>query len=165
MKTTPLEIREHKLRKRLLGYDTHEVEALKELTADTLAGAARKITELEEMLKDMASKLSEHEEREAMLKDTITTAQKMVEDLKNNARKEAEIIIAEARHQAEEITNQAKKRVLKIQEEIFQLKKQRIELETSIKAVLDYHSSVMLMEEKESRKADEEAEKLKFLKK
>jgi cell division initiation protein len=164
MKITPLEIREQRIRKKLLGYDVHEVEALKELTAEALEEAARKITVLEEKLKDMASSLSEHEQRETMLKDTITTAQKMVDDLKNNAKKEAEIIIAEARQQADEVANQAKKRALAIQEEIFQLKKHRIELETSIKAILDYHSSVMLIEEKEARKADEETEKLKFFK-
>lgn len=162
MKITPLEIREYRLGKKLFGYDVHEVEALKELTALALEEAKKKITGLEDELKGMASRLVEHEQREAMLKDTITTAQKMVDDLKNNARKEAEIIIAEARQQAEDISKQAKKRVQEIQEEIFQLKKQRIEIETSIKAVLDYHTSIILLEEKESRKADEEAEKLKF---
>ena len=162
MKITPLEIKEYRLGKKLFGYDVHEVEALKELTALSLEEAKKKITGLEDELKGMASRLVEHEQRETMLKDTITTAQKMVDDLKNNARKEAEIIIAEARQQAEDISRQAIKRVQDIQEEIFQLKKQRIELETSIKAVLDYHSSVILLEEKESGKADEEAEKLKF---
>lgn len=162
MKITPLEIREHRFNKKLFGYDVHEVEAIKELAAAALEEAKKKISGLEEGLRDMTARLIEHEQREAMLKDTITTAQKMVDDLKNNARKEAEIIVAEARQQAEEITKQAKKRVKEIHEEIYQLKKQRIQLETSIKAILDYHSSALLLEEKESRKADEEAEKLKF---
>jgi cell division initiation protein len=164
MKITPLEIKEHKIRKKLFGYDVQEVEVLKEFTAVALEQANKLITELEEKLKDTASRLSEHEQRETMLKDTITTAQKMVDDIKNNAKKEAEIIIAETRQQADEITKHAKKRVQAIQEDILQLKKQRIELETSIKAILDYHSSILLMEEKESRKADEETEKLKVYK-
>jgi cell division initiation protein len=163
MKITPLEIKEHKIRKKLFGYDIQEVEVLKEITAVALEQGNKKISDLEEKLKDTASRLSEHEQREKMLKDTITTAQKMVDDLKNNAKKEAEIIIAEARQQGDEIARQAKNRVQTIREEILQLKKQRIELETSIKAILDYHSSVLLMEEKESRRADEETEKLKFL--
>jgi cell division initiation protein len=163
MKITPLEIRQHLLNKRLIGYDTHEVDALKELLADSLEGAAGKITALEEQVKDMGTRLVEHEQREAMLKDTITTAKKMVDDLKNNARKEAEIIIAEARQKADEIAKQANKRAQGVQEEIYKLRKQRIEIETSIKAILDYHASVLNLEEKESRKADEEADKLKFL--
>ncbi len=163
MKITPIELREHIISKRLFGYDTHEVDALKELVAESLEEAAKKISSLDEQVKDMSSRLAEHEQREAMLKDTITTAKKMVDDLKNNARKEAEIIIAEARQKSDELARQANNRAQGIQEEIYKLKKQRIEIETSIKAVLDYHSKVLYMELKDAAGADREAEKLKFL--
>lgn len=163
MKATPLEIRGTHLKKRLLGYDANEVGVLKELAAEALEEASRETTRLEERLKDAVLKLSEHEAREEILKDSITTAQRMVEDIKGNARKEAELIVAEARLQAERIVDQAQRRSIELQEEIFRLRKQRIEIETSIKAILDYHSTTLLMEETDSRKADEGSDKLKFL--
>lgn len=165
MKMTPLDIRGQQFKKSFRGYDVHEVEALRELSAESLEEALERISELEEKLNRTTLKLAEHEERETILKETITTAQKMVEDIKNNARKEAELIIAEARQQSEDITRQAQARTIQLQEEIMNLKKQRIELETNLKAVLDYHSNILLLGEDEARKADSDAEKLKFLKK
>ncbi|MFQ5736958.1 MAG: DivIVA domain-containing protein [Thermodesulfobacteriota bacterium] len=162
MKVTSLEIRSHQLKKSLRGYDVGEVEALKELAADGLEDASREINSLEERLRDANERLAEHIANENMLRDTITTAQRMVEDMKLGARKEAELIIAEARLQAEEIVRQAHTRSKELQEDIFRFKKQRAEIETQIKAILNYHSTTLLLEEAESERADEEAEKLKF---
>ncbi len=162
MGITALEIKEYRLGRSLFGYNRKDVEALRELCAEALTEAAREIAGLEQRLKDTSARLSEHEQREVILKDTITTAQKMVDDLKNNARREAELIVAEARQQADDITRQARDRVLEIQQEIAQLKKQRVELETSLKSTLEYHLSILAIEEKDSSKKDEETEKLAF---
>lgn len=163
MRITPLEIKSHQLKKSFKGYDTREVEELRDLAADALEEAAREIMALQEKVKDSAVRITEYAANENMLKETITTAQRMVEDLKSNARKEAELLVAEAKLQAEAIVRQAQSRSRDLQEEIFRLKKQRIELETAIKAIIDYHSSTLLLEEDEAKKADEEADKLKFL--
>lgn len=163
MSITPLEIREYRLKGGLFGYNKEETDTFKELVAEALGDAKKKSSILEDELKTAREKLIEHEEREKMLKDTITTAQKMVDDLKGNATKEAELIIVEARHQADAVTRQAHKRVLEIQQEIQRLRNQRIEFETKLKAVLEYHTSILTIDEKDSKKLDEEANKLKYL--
>lgn len=165
MKVTSLDIRSHQLKTSFRGYDIREVEALRDLAANAVEEATRENSILQEKLKDATERLAEHIANENMLRDTITTAQRMVEDLKVNARKEAELLIAEARMQAEEIVRQSQDRATLLQEEIYRLKRQRIELETSIKAIIEYHSSTLIMEEGESKKADEESEKLKFFSK
>ena len=162
MKITPLEVRGHQLKKSMRGYDVREVEALREQAADALEEAAREIMGLGDRLKDAHERLDEHITNERMLRDTLTTAQKMVEDIKLNAQKETELLLAEARLQGEEIVRQAQARSTKIQEEIFRLRQQRLELETSIKALINYHSGKLVIEEDESRRADSESEKLKF---
>ncbi len=163
MKITPLEIRGYQFKKGFKGYDIQEVEKLKELASDTLEEAIRATAVLDEKLKEMNERLAEHIANEKTLKDAITTAHSMVEDLKNNAIKEAQLLITEAKLQAEEIIRQAQSRSRELQDEIFRLRKQRAEIESSIKAILDYHSSILTIEGDESRKADNESEKLKFL--
>lgn len=113
----------------------------------------------------MAARLVEHEEREKILRETITTAQKMVEDLKNNARKEAELIISEAKIQADAMMKKAHERAVQIQGEIFQLKKQRLEMQTSIKIILEHHANLLSLGGQEAAKQDAEDDKLKFIKK
>ncbi len=163
MKLMPIEIKSHALKKAFFGYDMREVEGLKDLASEALEDAIKQIAALEDRCGDTVKKLSEHLENERLLKEAITTAQRMVEELKGNARKEAELLITEARLQAEEIVRQAHHRAKEIQEDIFRLKKQRIEMETTLKALIDYHSQRLVLEEDHSRKTDEDADKLVFL--
>jgi cell division initiation protein len=165
MKVTPLEIKSHALKKSFKGYDVREVEELRDMAADALEEAAREIMTLQEKLRDASERNREYAGNEVILRETITTAQRMVDDLKTNARKEAELVVAEARLQGEEIVRQAQSRASQVQDDIYRLRRQRKELEASIKAVIDYHSSVFLTEEEEARKADEETDKLKYFSK
>lgn len=165
MKITSMDIRSQTFKKAMRGYDKRDVESMRELAADAIEDYARENTRLEEKLKEATIRLQEHVENETVLKNTITSAQRMVDDLKANARKEAELIVAEARQQADNIVKQAHDRSTELQDEIYRLKKQRIELETSLKALLSYHSSTLMMEEDDSKKSDLDATKLKFFKK
>lgn len=165
MKITPIEIKEHRFKKGFLGYDKDEVNALLSVVAEALEEAARHSNGLEEKLKGMTVRLAEHEEREKTLRETITTAQKMVEDLKSNARKEAELIISEAKIQADTLIKKAHERVIKLQDEIYHLKKQRLEMQTSIKTILDHHTNLLDMERQEATKEDAQDDRLKFIKK
>ena len=165
MKLTPLEIRSHGLRKSFKGYDVKGVEELRDMAADALEEAAREIMALEERVSDLSERNRDYAANENILRETITTAQRMVDDLKANARKEAELVVAEARLHAEDIIRQAQSRASQVQDDIYRLRKQRKELEASMKAVLDYHSGVFLAEEEEARRADEETDKLKYLSK
>ncbi|MFQ5465029.1 MAG: DivIVA domain-containing protein [Thermodesulfobacteriota bacterium] len=163
MKITPMEIRSHHIKKTMRGYDVREVELLKDLSAEALEEANREVMRLEEKVHDLEGSLGEHVKNELMLRETITTAQKMVEHIKGNARKEAELIVAESKLRGEEIVRLAQTRATEIREEIMRLRRQRNELNTSIKAIIDYHSSTLLLDEEESFLADTELDKLKFL--
>ncbi len=163
MKITPMDIREQTFKKELLGYNKIEIHAFKELAAGTLEELTRQNYFQEEQLRNMERKLSSHEARESLLKEAITSAQKMGEDLKDNAKKEAELLVLESKIHSEELIKDAHGRVSQIQTEIYQLKKQRTEIQVSIRAVLDYHSNLLFSEEAESQRNDEGDDKLKFM--
>ena len=165
MHLTPMDIREQKFTKGLRGYDREEVDSFMEFTAEALEGAVKKATLLEEKLSRMTRELSEHEDRETLLKEAITTAQSMSGAMKVNATKEAELIVSEARVKAEALVREGHQRVAAIQDEIHNLKKQRLELQTAFKSILDYHSNLLIMEGEESQKKDAEDEKFRFLQK
>lgn len=165
MKITALDVLSHPLKKSLIGYDVREVEAFKELVSESVEEMARDIAYLEEKKKELTETLSGHIDNENVLKGAITTTHQMAVDIKGSARKEADLIVAEARLQAEEIMNQAQGHVTRLQEEILRLKGHRIEMETSIKALIDFHSTRLLGEQEGSARADEESEKLKFISK
>src|SRR3990170_6171816 len=165
MKITPIEIKEHRFKKAFRGYDQQEVKAFVDVVTETMEEIIKCNNSLEENLKTMTAKLDEHKDREKILREAITTAQKMVEDLKNNAKKEAELIISEARIQADSLIKKTHERVVKLQDEIYKLKKQRMEIQSSIKSTLEYHANLLAMEGQEASKGDAEDDILKFIKK
>lgn len=146
MKLSPLDIKQHQFKKRFRGYDPHDVDVFLEVIAETLEGFMKKTEGLEGELQRMAKRLEGYEGNERLLRETITTAQGMVEDMRNNALKEAELIVSEAKTQADKLVRGAQEMITNLQGEIYQLKRQRLELQNSIRAILDYHNNLLHME-------------------
>ncbi|MFQ5353841.1 MAG: DivIVA domain-containing protein [Thermodesulfobacteriota bacterium] len=162
MKITPIEIKSYALKKKAVGYDTREVESLKDLAAGALEEANREKSLLEEKVRELSEMLTNYQKNESVLKEAITTTQKMSIDIKDNAQKEAELIIAEAKVRGDDIVRQSQARSSEIAREIAGLRKQRAEFEAELKALLDYHTTKILIAEEESEKADTEADKIKY---
>ncbi len=165
MSITSLEIKEYPLRKSLFGYDKTDVENLRELGAEAIEEATKELGSLKDDVLTLTTRLDEHEKREAVLKDSITMAQTMVDELKTTARKEAELLVAEARHKADEIASKVTKRVSDIQHEIIELKRKRKTLESTLRSSLEHHMSMLELDKEEAEKKDTEAEKVKFISK
>lgn len=162
MKTTSMDIEEQLIRKKLFGYDKQEVELLREMASKAISDGAMEINTLKREKLRLETRLAEHERTEKTLKDTVTTAHKMYEDLKGSAGREAELIVAEARQRADELLSRANERLAELHNEISGYKRQRIELEASIKAVIDYHGNILELTEEDAKRADGELEKLRL---
>ncbi len=73
----------------------------------------------------------------------MVTAQRISEDLKSGAKKEAEIILARAEHQAEKIVQSAHQKLVQVVEDINELKRQRVQFESQVRAVIDAHNKLL----------------------
>jgi len=74
-----------------------------------------------------------------MLKETLLTTQKVTDELKSNARREAELLLADAGLRAEKVVLAAEEQRLELVNEIREIKRQRIDFESSLRALLDKH--------------------------
>ena len=74
-----------------------------------------------------------------------------------------EVITANAEVEAEKILNRAHKRLSQLHSDIIELKRQRIQLEMQISAVLESHSKMLEMTKEENKVADETDSTLKFI--
>jgi cell division initiation protein len=84
--------------------------------------------------------------------------------MKENARKSAELIISHAEVKAEKTLNRAHTRLAQLHEDIAELKRQRIQLETRIRSILEVHSKLLEVEKEEMTANDEEESKLAYFK-
>lgn len=143
MRLTPLDIQQQQFRTALWGFDTKEVDAFLDLLAADVEELIRQNNALKEDLKRKDAELADHRERERTLKETMITATRITEDIKQNARKEAEIVIGAAETQAEQIIQNAHTRLVRIMEDIDELKRQKAQFEASLGSILSAHQKLL----------------------
>ena len=143
MKLTPLDIQQQQFRTALMGFDKKEVDTFLDLLANDVEELVRENNALKDELRKRDTDLNEFRERERTLKDTMLTATQITEDIKQNARKEAEIVIAQAEHQAEQIIQNAHTRLVRIMEDMDELRRQKAQFEASLRSMIQTHFKLL----------------------
>ena len=143
MKITPLDIQQQEFRRTFLGLDPREVRNFLELCRDTVEELVRENATLRGEADRQNGELGRYRERERVLQDTLLTAQRMSEEMKSAAHKEAEIIFAQAHLEGEKIVQHAQHRLLKLFEQIHELRRQKAQFETGMKRLIDWHEKLL----------------------
>ncbi len=144
MKLTPLDIQQQQFRKQVLnGYDKREVDTFMELVRNEMEELITENMDVKQQIRDKSESLNEYKDREQTIKETMLTTQRLKDDIHANAVKEAQLIIADAKIKAEEIINSAQGRYMEIVNEIKELRRQKIQLEANLKAVLEAHLKML----------------------
>lgn len=143
MRITPIDIQQQQFKSRPMGYEKSGVDQFLEILAGEMERLLRQNQDLQEELTHARNALSEMREREAMLKETLLTTQKVTDELKANARREAELLLADAGLRAEKVVLAAEEQRLELVNEIREIKRQRIDFESSLRALLDKHQRML----------------------
>ena len=164
MGITPAVIQQKEFSTRFRGFDVREVDTF-------LDEVAQELTQLNEKIKLMDAETYRldlenrgYRERENTMKHIMVRSQKVLDEMKKNASKSAESIIAEAETQAEKILNRAHHRLAQLYSDITELKRQRMQIEVQIGAVVENHSKLLKMSKEENKAADEADPSLRFMK-
>lgn len=156
MRITPLDIQQKQFPMRLRGFDVDEVYSFLELVREELEELLRENASLKEQINRADNQLQEYKNMEVTLRETLMTAQQMVEDYKTNARKEAELILKEAELKADNMIKEAQEKVVKIHEDIVDLKGIRRHFKEEIKRLIDSH--LKMLEFDKEREGEESGE-------
>ena len=144
MKLTPLDLQQKTFRKgRLGGLDEREVRAYLDQVATELEEMTRKLHRQDEELRRREARINEFKDREQLLQQTLTTAQRLAEEMKAHGRKEAEIVVSDAELQAEKIIANAQARRMALVGEIEELKRARGSFLQQLQSLLDMHKSIL----------------------
>ena len=101
-----------------------------------MAGLQREKEEVDQQLRHLELIVNEHREREAILKNTLLTAQKLSEDIRSTARKEAETVVKQAELQGDRLLELAQNRAHEVERGILDLRGHRTALRTDIRALV-----------------------------
>jgi cell division initiation protein len=139
MRITPLDIQQKQFPMKLRGFDVEEVYAFLEVIREEMEDLLRENASLKENIQRLENQIKEYRDMETTLRETLMTAQQMVEDYKTNSRKEAELVVKEAELKADSILKEAQEKVIKIHEDIVDLKGIRRHFKEEIKRLVESH--------------------------
>ena len=142
MRIAPLDLRQQRFRAALRGFDRTEVVAFLTEAADDYEHALREIDRLRQDLARMEALLNEHREREANLRNTLLTAQRLADEIKEAAQNESKLIIREAQGRADLLLQKAQVRLEEVDRDINELRLRRRGVESSLEASIQalYHA-------------------------
>jgi cell division septum initiation protein DivIVA len=89
---------------------------------------------LREDVKRLEALLAEHREREANLRNTLLTAQRLADEIRQNAQNEAKVIIREAEGRGDLLLQKAAARLEEVERDITELRLRRRSVEGSLEA-------------------------------
>lgn len=143
MRITPLDIQQKQFPMKFRGFDVEEVYAFLEVIREEMEDLLRENATLKETVQRLEDQIKEYRDMETTLRETLLTAQQMVEDYKTNARKEAELVVKEAELKADTVLKEAQEKVIKIHEDIVDLKGIRRHFKEEIKRLVDGHLKML----------------------
>lgn len=156
MRITPLDIQQKQFPMKFRGFDVEEVYAFLEVIREEMEELLRENSNLKETIQRTENQNKEYKNMETNLRETLMTAQQMVEEYKVNARKEAELLLKEADFRADEMIKEAHEKVIKIHEDITDMKGIRRHFKEELKRLIENHLTMLEFDNKREREDSDE---------
>jgi cell division initiation protein len=147
MKISPMDIQRQAFARRFRGFDPEEVRTYLNLVAEEVAALQRERDAFQQESQSLRGLVDEHREREAILKNTLLTAQRLSEDIRENARKQGESVVKEAELQADKLLELAQNRAHEVERGILDLRGHRSALRTDIRALITRLTHILDLQE------------------
>jgi len=148
MNITPLDIQQQQFKGKMLGgLDPLDVDAFLQMVAAEMESLIRENSELKEQGRKISQQLEELAQREVTLRDTMLAAQKITEEMKANAQKEATLLISEAELKGERIVADAENRLMQLNNQIHEVRRQKLQFESNLRSALESHLKMLTLEE------------------
>lgn len=156
-------ITQRRFKLRFRGFDVKEVDAFLEEVAADFTRLDNENARLKTKIRRLGQTYQELKNHDETLKETIAGTRKVIEHLNQNARKSAEVIIMEAEAKAGKLLNRTQTRLAQLHQDISELKRQRIQIETQIRSIIDTHGKLLDTSQKEMAAMDETYGKVRFI--
>jgi len=156
MRITPLDIQQKQFKTRFRGFDMEDVDSFLEIVREEMEELLRDNANLREESKRYEKQLKEYKNIETTLKDTLISTQQMVEEYRNTAKKESELIVREAELKTEEMIGAAHEKIVKIHEDITDLKGIRRHFKEELKRLIESHMRMLEFDKEREAEAPNE---------
>ena len=125
MRITPLDARKQEFSKSMRGFDCDEVRAFLNTLADEYETVLVDNKQIRDRVLEQEDQITEYQKMERTLRDTLMTAERVMQDTRENAGREGDLIIQEAQMKAKGILEECRMRTEELRREIMGLRKEK----------------------------------------
>jgi cell division initiation protein len=143
MRMTPLDVQSHKFAHRLRGFDPEEVEAFLRIVSEDYESLVLENDSQADRIRRLEARLEELSAQEALLKETLLSAQAMTEELRASAERDAALRLAEVEVRAEKILDASHRRAARLAQDIREMRTLRTRLAESFRSAAETHLSLL----------------------
>ena len=143
MKLAPVDVTHKSFGNKVWGFNPEEVQSFLRDVADQMEDLIRERNSLKEALREKDLSIHDYKQRDETLKATITTATKMAEQVRMDAEREARLVIQDAQQRGDLIMKDARDQLRRTYQEIADLKRLRLQFETTMKSLLYAHQQMI----------------------
>jgi cell division initiation protein len=148
VKISPLDIQQQQFKGKLFGgLNPDDVDSFLQAVAQEMESLNRENAIFREQTQKMTAETEVLAQREKDLRDTLLAAQRITEEMKNNAQKEADLIVAEAEIRAERILADAENKLVQLNNDVQELRRQKVQFESSFRSLLESHNKMLSIHE------------------
>ena len=142
-----------------MGLDPGDVDAFLQDMNEELRRLIEENENLKRVVQTQESEIKEHREREKTIRAVLISAQKNAEQTRANAEREAKLVVSEAEVKAEGLLNEAGNRLIRMEQEISEMRRNRIQFGARMRSLLDAFRQMLDDDGKEApRKFEEKPE-------
>ena len=154
MKISSIDIQRQKFQVKLKGYDQEEVRNFLITVAEQIEERSRENDVYKQEIDRLREVLTDYEDRDRILRNTLVTAQQTSEAMLANTKREAELIVKEAEFKAIKIMEHAQNQALKIQKDMLDLKLQRKALQDKIQTSIQIMQKILEYQKEEEKSSE-----------
>ena len=154
MKISSIDIQRQKFQVKLKGYDQEEVRNFLLTVAEQIEERSRENDVYKQEIDRLREVLTDYEDRDRILRNTLVTAQQSSEAMLSNTKREAELIVKEAEFKAIKIMEHAQNQALKIQKDMLDLKLQRKVLQDKIQTSIQIMQKILEYQKEEEKSSE-----------
>lgn len=143
MRMTPLDVQSHQFATRFRGFDPDEVEAFLRIVSEDYESLVRETDSQGDRIRRLESRISELSAQEALLKETLVSAQAMTQEMSRTAEREAALRLAEVEVRAEKILDASHRRAARLAQDIREMRALRTRLAESFRSAAETHLAIL----------------------
>jgi cell division initiation protein len=154
MKISSIDIQRQKFQVKIKGYDQEEVRSFLITVAEQIEEMNHENDHYKQEIDRLKELLTDYEDRDRILKNTLVTAQQTSEAMLASTKKEGDLIIKEAEFKASKMMEHAQNQVLRIQKDMLDLKLQRKVLQDKIQTSIQIMQKILEYQKEDEKTAE-----------